>query len=119
MPIISANAMKRKENGLLLRLGASVRIWIYTFLEYHIYLLERQIIFERFANVKKKAYRVAIAGATGVAGREFLKILEERDFPVTGSCRSLQSGAPGQRSSSGARNSRSSPYQKRVLTALT
>ncbi|MCR4286862.1 MAG: aspartate-semialdehyde dehydrogenase, partial [Deltaproteobacteria bacterium] len=32
--------------------------------------------------MKKKAYNVAIAGATGVVGREFLKILEERDFPV-------------------------------------
>jgi len=32
--------------------------------------------------VKKKTYNVAIAGATGVVGREFIKILEERDFPV-------------------------------------
>src|SRR3972149_900035 len=32
--------------------------------------------------VKKKKYNVAIAGATGVVGREFLKILEERNFPV-------------------------------------
>ncbi len=32
--------------------------------------------------MKKKAYNVAIAGATGVVGREFLRILEERDFPV-------------------------------------
>ena len=32
--------------------------------------------------MKKKAYNVAIAGATGVVGREFLKILEERAFPV-------------------------------------
>ncbi len=37
---------------------------------------------ERSAKVKKKAYNVAIAGATGVVGREFLKILEERAFPV-------------------------------------
>lgn len=32
--------------------------------------------------MKKKAYNVAIAGATGVVGKEFLKILEERKFPV-------------------------------------
>jgi len=32
--------------------------------------------------VKKKKYNVAIAGATGVVGREFIKILEERNFPV-------------------------------------
>ena len=32
--------------------------------------------------VKKKAYTVAIAGATGVVGQEFVKILEERKFPV-------------------------------------
>jgi aspartate-semialdehyde dehydrogenase len=32
--------------------------------------------------VKKKAYKVAVAGATGVVGQEFLKILEERKFPV-------------------------------------
>lgn len=30
-----------------------------------------------------KKYRVAIMGATGVVGREMLKILEERNFPVT------------------------------------
>ncbi|MBI5599759.1 MAG: aspartate-semialdehyde dehydrogenase [Deltaproteobacteria bacterium] len=34
--------------------------------------------------MKKKAYSVAIAGATGVVGREILNILEERDFPVAG-----------------------------------
>lgn len=32
--------------------------------------------------MKKKAYNVAIAGATGVVGKEFVKILEERGFPV-------------------------------------
>lgn len=32
--------------------------------------------------MKKKAYNVAIAGATGVVGTEFLKILQERKFPV-------------------------------------
>ncbi|MBI5560971.1 MAG: aspartate-semialdehyde dehydrogenase [Deltaproteobacteria bacterium] len=32
--------------------------------------------------LKKKTYNVAIAGATGVVGREFLGILEERRFPV-------------------------------------
>lgn len=32
--------------------------------------------------MKKKAYNVAIAGATGMVGKEFLKILEERKFPV-------------------------------------
>jgi len=32
--------------------------------------------------MKKKTYNVAIAGATGVVGGEFLKILEERKFPV-------------------------------------
>lgn len=32
--------------------------------------------------LKKKLYNVAIAGATGVVGREFLTILEARKFPV-------------------------------------
>lgn len=32
--------------------------------------------------VKKKKYNVAILGATGVVGKEFLNILQERDFPV-------------------------------------
>ena len=32
--------------------------------------------------MKKKAYNVAIAGATGVVGAEILSILEERKFPV-------------------------------------
>ncbi|MDH4101700.1 MAG: aspartate-semialdehyde dehydrogenase [Nitrospirota bacterium] len=32
--------------------------------------------------MKKKLYNVAIAGATGVVGKEFLKILEDRKFPV-------------------------------------
>ncbi len=32
--------------------------------------------------MRKKLYNVAIAGATGVVGKEFLKILEERRFPV-------------------------------------
>ena len=27
-------------------------------------------------------YRVAIVGATGAVGREMVRILEERDFPV-------------------------------------
>ena len=29
-----------------------------------------------------KQYTVAILGATGAVGREMMKILEERDFPV-------------------------------------
>ena len=29
-----------------------------------------------------KQYKVAIAGATGVVGREMMKVLEEREFPV-------------------------------------
>ncbi|MBI5234771.1 MAG: aspartate-semialdehyde dehydrogenase [Deltaproteobacteria bacterium] len=32
--------------------------------------------------MKKKTYNVAVAGATGVVGKEFLKILEERRFPI-------------------------------------
>ncbi len=32
--------------------------------------------------MKKKKYNIAIAGATGVVGKEFLKILDERNFPV-------------------------------------
>jgi aspartate-semialdehyde dehydrogenase len=32
--------------------------------------------------VKKKSYNVAIAGATGMVGKEILRILEERKFPV-------------------------------------
>ncbi|MBI5885633.1 MAG: aspartate-semialdehyde dehydrogenase [Deltaproteobacteria bacterium] len=32
--------------------------------------------------MKKKSYCVAIAGATGVVGKELLKTLEERNFPV-------------------------------------
>ena len=34
------------------------------------------------SQVKKKKYNVAIVGATGVVGKEFLSILEERNFPV-------------------------------------
>ena len=30
---------------------------------------------------KKKAYTVAVLGATGVVGKESLEILEERKFP--------------------------------------
>jgi len=29
-----------------------------------------------------KEFNVAIVGATGLVGQEFIKILEERDFPV-------------------------------------
>ena len=29
-----------------------------------------------------KGYRVAIVGATGMVGKTFLRVLEERDFPV-------------------------------------
>ena len=32
--------------------------------------------------MKKKKYNVAVVGATGVVGKEFLSILEERNFPV-------------------------------------
>jgi len=32
--------------------------------------------------MSKRAYNVAIAGATGMVGAELLKILEERDFPI-------------------------------------
>lgn len=32
--------------------------------------------------MKQKSYNVAVVGATGVVGREIVKILEERDFPV-------------------------------------
>jgi len=32
--------------------------------------------------VKKKRYNIAVAGATGMVGRELVKILEERKFPV-------------------------------------
>ena len=32
--------------------------------------------------MRKKAYNVAIVGATGVVGTEFLKILQERKFQV-------------------------------------
>lgn len=34
------------------------------------------------STVKKKAYNIAIVGATGVVGKEFLRVLEERKFPV-------------------------------------
>ena len=30
-----------------------------------------------------KRYKVAIAGATGVVGREMMKVLQEREFPVS------------------------------------
>ncbi|MFQ5442378.1 MAG: aspartate-semialdehyde dehydrogenase [Thermodesulfobacteriota bacterium] len=32
--------------------------------------------------MKKKNYNVAVAGATGMVGQEFLKVLEEREFPL-------------------------------------
>ncbi|MDD4952883.1 MAG: aspartate-semialdehyde dehydrogenase, partial [Desulfovibrionaceae bacterium] len=31
----------------------------------------------------KMKYRVAVAGATGAVGREMLKVLEQRDFPIS------------------------------------
>ena len=37
---------------------------------------------EEIRIMKKKSYNVAVAGATGVVGGEFLKILEQRNFPV-------------------------------------
>ncbi|MBC8477282.1 MAG: aspartate-semialdehyde dehydrogenase, partial [Dehalococcoidia bacterium] len=30
-----------------------------------------------------KQYRVAIVGATGLVGQEFIRILEQRDFPMS------------------------------------
>ena len=30
----------------------------------------------------KKLYNVAVVGASGAVGQEFLKVLEERDFPI-------------------------------------
>lgn len=32
--------------------------------------------------MKKKKYNIAVAGATGMVGQEFLKILEQRNFPI-------------------------------------
>ena len=32
--------------------------------------------------MKKKLYNIAVAGATGVVGKEILSILEERKFPI-------------------------------------
>jgi aspartate-semialdehyde dehydrogenase len=32
--------------------------------------------------MKGKSYAVAIAGATGAVGLEFIKVLEQRNFPV-------------------------------------
>jgi aspartate-semialdehyde dehydrogenase len=32
--------------------------------------------------LKKNAYSIAVAGATGVVGKEIIRVLEERDFPV-------------------------------------
>ena len=32
---------------------------------------------------KKSSYVVAVAGATGVVGKEMIDILEERNFPVS------------------------------------
>ena len=29
-----------------------------------------------------KGYRVAIVGATGLVGQEFIKVLEQRNFPM-------------------------------------
>jgi len=29
-----------------------------------------------------KRYKMAIVGATGLVGQEFIKILEQRDFPI-------------------------------------
>lgn len=33
-----------------------------------------------------KKYNVAVLGATGAVGQEMMKILEERSFPIAGSC---------------------------------
>jgi len=32
--------------------------------------------------LKKESYNVAVAGATGLVGKEIISILEERNFPV-------------------------------------
>ncbi len=45
---------------------------------------------------KKKQYNVAVAGATGVVGREMLKILAERDFPVADLKALASAGSVGQ-----------------------
>jgi aspartate-semialdehyde dehydrogenase len=45
-------------------------------------MCEEGFAVEEVSQVKKKSYNVAIAGATGVVGQEFLKVLEERGFPV-------------------------------------
>ena len=31
-----------------------------------------------------KKYNVAILGATGAVGQEFIKLIEERNFPISG-----------------------------------
>ena len=41
-----------------------------------------------------RKYRVAIAGATGAVGREMMKVLEEREFPVSELVRRLHISAP-------------------------
>ena len=39
-----------------------------------------------------KTYNVAILGATGAVGREMMKVLAERDFPVNKLCTDLFNG---------------------------
>lgn len=41
-----------------------------------------------------KKYNVAILGATGAVGTEFLKLIEERNFPI---CRTASAGFQAQR----------------------
>lgn len=46
---------------------------------------------------KKTKYKVAVAGATGVVGREIVEILEERNFPVSELVLLASEGSEGER----------------------
>ena len=63
-----------------------------------------------------KTYKVAILGATGAVGQEMLKILMERDFPVSELHLLASARSAGKKITVAGR---SIPLRKRQRTALT
>src|SRR5690554_5717067 len=47
---------------------------------------EETIIKQEYGGSKMSGYNVAVVGASGAVGREMVKVLEERDFPVNNLC---------------------------------
>src|SRR5579862_198331 len=76
---------------------------------------ERRLLFstilEGLTDIVMRTYTVAIAGATGAVGTEFLKLLESREFPLS-SLRLLAS----ERSAGRSLSFRDRPHTVELLT---